>query len=244
VRATRTKIPWPQVPFKRASVNSFGYGGSNAHVIVEEPSCLLPGWSSSHLSSYQADADLFGDDDDETAGKPFLLVLSANDESSLRAHVKALKNHLTNPNVKVPLLDLSHTLAERRTQHFHRGYLVTQTAAVDETSLVVGKKASNEPRVGFIFTGQGAQWPQMGKAIVDTFPRAREILDHLDSVLQASVVAPSWSLLRTLPRGIKREMPLTCCMRRRRTHGAPRPGAATPARVLPATGDGPPNRLG
>ena len=211
MRASRATLPWPQVPFKRASVNSFGYGGSNAHVIVEEPSWLLPGWSGAHVSSYQADGDLFSDDDDddddgaEQGSVPFLLALSANDESSLRAYVQALKKHLTNPSVKIPLPDLAHTLGERRTHHFHRGYLVTQTTAVDEASLVVGKKATNEPRVGFVFTGQGAQWPQMGKAVVDTFPQAREMLHHLDSVLQESVVAPSWSLLGTLFRGKSNE---------------------------------------
>ncbi|KGO72702.1 Acyl transferase/acyl hydrolase/lysophospholipase [Penicillium italicum] len=201
VRATQTKIPWPQTQFKRASVNSFGYGGSNAHVIVEEPSCLLPDWSGAHVSSYRAIAeDFFGDDDDSSSavGRPFTLAFSANDEPSLRAYVNTLKKHMLNPSVKITLPDLSHTLSERRTRHFHRGYLVAQSTTLDEATLVIGKKAAEEPRIGFIFTGQGAQWSQMGKAIVETFPRARAILQHLDRVLQTSAAAPSWSLLREL----------------------------------------------
>ncbi|KAH7141540.1 putative polyketide synthase [Dactylonectria estremocensis] len=200
VRATQTKIRWPNVPFKRASVNSFGYGGSNAHVIVEEPLVLLPDWSSNHVSSFQGDIDLFGDDETVTGGtsRPSLLVLSANDESSLRAYSKALNKHLTNPNVKVALSDLSYTLSTRRTHHFNRGYLITGTASIDESSLVVGKKALNTPRVGFVFTGQGAQWSQMGKAITDAFPQAKEIIQELDEVLQRSAAPPSWSLLEEL----------------------------------------------
>ncbi|KAJ5238512.1 polyketide synthase [Penicillium chermesinum] len=201
VRATQNKIPWPQAQFRRASVNSFGYGGSNAHVIVEEPSCLLPDWSGTHVSSHRALAeDLFGDDDDSSSavGRPFTLVFSANDEPSLRAYVKSLRKHMLNPSVKITLPDLSHTLSEHRTRHFHRGYLVAQSTTLDEAALVIGKQAAEEPRIGFIFTGQGAQWSQMGKAIVEIFPRARAILQHLDRILQSSAVAPSWSLLREL----------------------------------------------
>ncbi|KAJ5961308.1 uncharacterized protein N7479_008458 [Penicillium vulpinum] len=203
VQASRANRRWPVAPFKRASVNSFGYGGSNAHVIVEEPKVLLPHIESTYVSSYQAEADLFADEEEASVGQPQLLVLSANDEASLRASATALKNHLTNPNVKVSLEDLSHTLSERRSHHFNRGYLITDKVFIDESSLVVGKKSITEPRVGFIFTGQGAQWPQMGKAIIDTFPEAREIVVELDKFLQDSSLPPSWSLLSELiePRG-------------------------------------------
>ncbi|KAF4334740.1 polyketide synthase [Fusarium beomiforme] len=200
VRATRTKISWPKLPFKRASVNSFGYGGSNAHVIVEEPSILLPDWPGNHVSSYQAASDLFSDIEisTENADRPHLLVFSANDESSLRNYVKSLNRHLTNPSVQVALPDLSYTLAVRRTHHFNRGYLITQTSSVDEPSLVVGKKSINIPRVGFVFTGQGAQWSQMGKSIMDAFPQARQVIETLDKVLQECASPPSWSLLEEL----------------------------------------------
>lgn len=205
VQASRANRRWPLAPFKRASVNSFGYGGSNAHVIVEEPKVLLPEIGSTYATSYQTEADFFADDDedDEEEGgisisRPRLLVLSANDEASLRASATALKNHLTNPSVKVSLEDLAFTLSERRSHHFNRGYLIASKAVIDESALVVGKKSTSEPRVGFIFTGQGAQWPQMGKAVIQTFPEARAIIGELDEVLQKSAVAPSWTLLSEL----------------------------------------------
>lgn len=198
LQPSRANRRWPAAPFKRASVNSFGYGGSNAHVIVEEPKVLLPDLESTYVSSYQSEIDLFADDDEVSAGRLQLLVLSANDEASLRANATTLNNHLTNPNVKISLEDLSHTLSERRSHHFHRGYLITDKASIDESTLVTGKKSTNEPRVGFIFTGQGAQWPEMGKAIIDTFPEARAVVVELDEFLQSSSLPPSWSLLGEL----------------------------------------------
>ncbi|KAL7940526.1 putative polyketide synthase [Trichoderma barbatum] len=212
VRAIQHKIPWPAAPFKRASVNSFGYGGSNAHVILEEPKVLLPGWKDTHCSSFTEAANLFDDDDEEDermsssprqVQRPFLYTFSGNNEISLKANVKVLKNHLTNPSVKVSLSDLAYTLNLRRSRHFNRGYIVSPTAPMDEQALVSGKQMGNDVKVGFIFTGQGAQWPQMGKALIETFhPHASEIIAELDQALQSSVAPPRWSLLEelTVPR--------------------------------------------
>jgi acyl transferase domain-containing protein len=61
---------------------------------------------------------------------------------------------------------------------------------------VYGKKNAELPRIGFVFTGQNAQWPQMGKALIETFPSAKLILEELDEVLQSVRDPPSWSLIR------------------------------------------------
>jgi acyl transferase domain-containing protein len=150
-----------------------------------------------HVSSYRKleDFDNFFADEETTSKQPFTLVLSANEENSIRTYAKALHSHLMNPNVKVKLPDLAYTLSERRTHHFHRGFVVANRSTFGEGAVIFGKKNPEPPRIGFVFTGQGAQWSQMGKQLVDTFPQARKLLQYLDSVLQKTPTPPCWSIL-------------------------------------------------
>ena len=193
---SKTTIPWPAVAFRRAGVNSFGYGGSNAHVILDDARTFPQQSPRPHVSSFTSDYDeLFADDQ---ATQPFTLVFSANDEHSLRAYCKAICKHLINPNVVLKLPDLSYTLSERRSRLFHRAYVVTDKINLDEGAFIFGKKSTDPPNIGFVFTGQGAQWPQMGKGIIETFPVAKSLIKHLDGVLQALPNAPTWTLLSGL----------------------------------------------
>lgn len=192
VHASKTTVRWPDVAFRRAGVNSFGYGGSNAHVIVDDANALNESMGC-HVSSYLTDSDdLFADDRPE---RLCTLVFSANDEQSLRFYCKAMSKHLANPSVNIKLRDLAYTLSERRTRHFHRGYVVAQNCSLDEGSFVFGKVRPDPPRIGLVFTGQGAQWSEMGKGFVAAFPAAKRLLEHLDNVLHLLPEPPNWSLL-------------------------------------------------
>lgn len=196
VKATRTAIPWPAGAPRRASINSFGYGGSNAHLILEQRE--LPG-GPRHVSSYLTDEDEFSLEEDESE-RPYTLVISANDAPTLTANIRALCNHLLNPQVRVTLPDLAYTLSQRRTRLWHRAFVTTRSLAdLDEHQFVVGKKGSEAPRVGFVFTGQGAQWPQMGADLLRFFPaQTTAVLRELDAVLQGLPEPPRWSLLAEL----------------------------------------------
>ncbi|CAH0024600.1 unnamed protein product, partial [Clonostachys rhizophaga] len=196
VKAFRNGIPWPEGTCRRASINSFGVGGSNAHVIMESPGLGTP---ARHVSSYITAGDGFAEPDDD-APRPFMMVSSANDPGSLRNSIQSLSNHLINPRVKVKLPDLAYTLSEHRTKFWHRAFITTQNTELDERldDWTVSKKGTQGPSVGFIFTGQGAQWPQMGRDLLRFFPWTRDVLRELDAVLHALKHAPSWSLIREL----------------------------------------------
>jgi acyl transferase domain-containing protein len=186
-------LPWPEKPYKRASINSFGYGGTNSHVILDELASFTMEIKPNHVSSYLSlDTDPFSDDEDT---RPHLLVLSANDESSLRASCEALDQHLSSLDVKVSLPDLAYTLSERRSHHFHRAYAVVKNTDVGSDAFSFAKKNSEPPKIGFVFTGQGAQWPQMGKQLLETFPSAKKVIASLDAALQQLPTPPSWSIL-------------------------------------------------
>ena len=164
----------------------------------KNPKLMIGDAKTTFVSSISQDHDdLFGEDEPKSA-RPFTLVFSANDKSSLQAYCKKIRQYLMNPSVKVTLPDLAYTLAVRRTHHFNRGYIVAQTTALDEAAFVFQKKSTETPRVGFVFTGQGAQWSQMGKSLVENFPQASLLLRHFDDVLQSIPNPPSWSLLKEL----------------------------------------------
>ena len=197
VKASRRIAGWPDKGFsvRRASVSSSGFGGSNAHAVVEQHNM---GAASTHTHSYrllsgeQEGLEPVTEDGDNQ--RPRVLVLSANDATSLKASINALCNHLINPAIITPLPDLAYTLSERRSHFYHRAFVTTSTDAVlDDGDFTIAKKLPHEPRIGFVFTGQGAQWPQMGKELL-TFPLARSILQELDQVLQAQPSPPPWTL--------------------------------------------------
>ncbi|KAK6063593.1 beta-ketoacyl synthase domain-containing protein [Seiridium cupressi] len=198
IKATRTLIPWPKEALRRASVNSFGIGGSNAHAIVEAAKAED---RLNHVNSYRNTDDDFmlgDDDDDENTNPMHTLVMSANDSASLAANIRSLCAHLINPNVKVDLADLAYTLSERRSRLFHRAFVSTRTTDLHENQFTLAKKSPKAPKVGFLFTGQGAQWPRMGQALIDAVPWVRSTLEDMDMVLQSLPGPPQWSLVSEL----------------------------------------------
>lgn len=181
------------MPFRRASVNSFGFGGSNAHVVLDDSNQFLEKHLTRHVSSYLSDTD----DPflEERTSSTFVLIFSANDENSLRNYCKKVVTHLINPQVRVSLADLAYTLSERRTRHFHRAYILSQSCKLDELDFVFGKKLPDAPRIAFVFTGQGAQWSQMAKDFVNKIPTVMSFIKRLDDVLHSLPDPPKWSLL-------------------------------------------------
>ncbi|KAK4619132.1 Highly reducing polyketide synthase [Fulvia fulva] len=199
LKISRDAIPWPEVQFRRASVNSFGYGGSNVHVVLDAPTHeQRQSFQFSHQSHYTGQLL----DNGRPRERHQLLVLSANDAEALHRKFQALANHVLNPSVSIDMRSLSYTLSERRSHLFHRGFIVTDTTALDVGRLVTGKRRSKPPAIAFIYTGQGAQWPQQGKALLELYPQLTQLILDLDDVLAGLPHPPAWKLIDelTLPR--------------------------------------------
>ena len=131
-------------------------------------------------------------------------MFSANSEVSLRAQVDAYHRLLESPDSPDPV-HVAVTLAARRSQHSVR----VAFAGHDRPSLMqslqsydphdslgvrIDRKVVETPRILGVFTGQGAQWPGMGRELLRTSSVAREIVHRLQDSLAQLPDPPSWSL--------------------------------------------------
>ncbi|KAE8157724.1 hypothetical protein BDV40DRAFT_304892 [Aspergillus tamarii] len=200
VKVSRSAVPFPNdVPFRRVGVNNFGFGGSNSHAILEEPKVVYLDYCPTHKTSYTAPS--LGSVTEEAAKQPYILCFSANNRDSLQRYIEKFSQHCTSPSVQLDIRDVAYTLGVRRSKHFHRGYLITDDLKhLDPATAVYGKKSVNAVNVGFVFTGQGAQWPQMGLELLTSFPVARRCVEKLEAVLQSLPSKPTWSLYDELTR--------------------------------------------
>ncbi|WP_223635451.1 type I polyketide synthase [Corallococcus sp. EGB] len=159
-------IPWEKSPFyvntalrewkasphgpRRAGVSSFGMGGTNAHVILEEPPARAPRPAA--------------------AEAPEVLVLSARTATALAAQTERLSEHLR-AHPHLALADVAHTLQVGRRRHAHRRTVVCQgredalAALGDPSRLLTEFEERSRRGVVFMFPGQGSQHVGMGRGL-------------------------------------------------------------------------------
>lgn len=123
--------------------------------------------------------------------KAQLFLFSANGASSLEQTIEDHRRWLQS--TPHSLSDVAYTLASRREHKAHRAYAVGSTASSLEVS-AAGKVASSPPPIVWVFTGQGAQWPQMGVELIDSNPTFRSTIKKLDRFLQSLPIPPSWTV--------------------------------------------------
>ncbi len=202
--------PWPNHDGPAyASINSFGYGGSNAHAVIQEAP-PLPALSS-------PDNDTFSQTNTETNGHlhiavsnlvstqdaPLILPLSAQTESSLAVRAQQIAQMISEHS-DLSLADLAYTCAIKRTHHRHRITVVANSreslleklTAVTQDKIVSGVTAGQvtiDPKVAFVYTGMGPQWWGMGTELLERYPLFTELLQECDHLWQKYA---DWSLLK------------------------------------------------
>lgn len=174
-------LPWPEDRQERVSVNSFGIGGSNAHVILESA-------RSHNIQEQTVSAS--------EQPRLNLLLFSARSAQSLQTSVEKHSQYLEKHG-KACLPDLAYTLANRRVHFEHRTFAVTD--ALEELETEPTTKISTEDKsLVFVFTGQGAQWAEMGKQLMDDFSSVRDDIIELDSILAKCHTPPTWKIYEEL----------------------------------------------
>lgn len=155
VQVVTEPVPFPDLPVRRVSVNSFGYGGTNAHIIVEGADSFLTS-GSTYADSQRKIKSPRGA---FSRKRPFLLKFSARDKPTLKRNIAAHGQVAA----KYNLLNLSYTLANRRSRLQSKAFVVTSHASLvsafqNNMEAFVFAEKKKPPTVGFAFTGQGAQW--------------------------------------------------------------------------------------
>ncbi|KAJ5307079.1 hypothetical protein N7508_006094 [Penicillium antarcticum] len=190
VKVPSVPQPFPtHLPVRRVSVNSFGYGGTNGHFIVEGADSLVPGYSHGRKRTKPTERGVFHQK------RPYLLPFSAHDKPTLMRNIEAYAKVLDDYNI----VDLSYTLANRRSKLASRGFVVT---CPNETTKAFGEVAQSfvfadkkkTPTLGFVFTGQGAQWARMGCELMLYYPSFLRTIRKLDQVLGDLSNGPEWTL--------------------------------------------------
>ncbi|KAF3384468.1 Non-reducing polyketide synthase pyr2 [Penicillium rolfsii] len=191
---TRLQVPtesvaWPALPPgvpRRASVNSFGFGGANVHAILESYDPPSPSRRCSEGAA--ADALLL----------PF--VVSAASELSLETGLQGLLQFLGH-RPETNLMDLAQTLLTRRSCHKYRIVFIARSldelrdkilheiscTSSGQISAKIHRPVQPNRNSGIlgIFTGQGAQWPQMGLDIIKSSTQAQIWMADMQKALDS-----------------------------------------------------------
>ncbi|EGX89765.1 polyketide synthase, putative [Cordyceps militaris CM01] len=181
-------VAWnPENGIRRASINSFGFGGANAHVVLENYTDVR------QPVSRDADPQI-------TSTRPYLLPLSSHSENAGKLLQQKLADYM-HQNPKTPVQDLVHTYSTRRSLHRFRSFAIgrdlpsMRTGTTTPSPLASWKQAGPAPRLGFVFTGQGAQWYAMGRQLIEESPFFKSVLLECEAALQTLPDAPRWSIV-------------------------------------------------
>jgi acyl transferase domain-containing protein/surfactin synthase thioesterase subunit len=189
LQVQQTLEDWPEMAEPAlAGVSSFGFGGANAHMILEAVAESYPLKQPRNIPDQN---------------NPYLLPLSARSLEALKALAKDYWNYLRSSTAS--LADICHTASLRRSHHHQRLSLAFEnreqlTDALEgflQGEAVVGlssgqKKPNRRQKLAFIFSGQGPQWWGMGQQLLAQEPVFRATIEQCDALLAPLA---KWSLL-------------------------------------------------
>ncbi|CAG8903978.1 unnamed protein product [Penicillium egyptiacum] len=177
MKVLMTTRPWPSRK-KYLSVSNYGFGGTNAHAVLER----------APLSSKAPDEAV---EDVEVDPKRKLFLISANDKESLRTRIKDYGIYFEqHPEVFEKSLfgNFAYTLGNKMSQLPYR--IGVSATSLDDLGIRLAQLKINPsrvlgtPTVSFVFTGQGAQWAQMGVPLMHEYPVYELAMKRADQCLR------------------------------------------------------------
>ncbi|WNG92882.1 type I polyketide synthase [Mycobacterium sp. ITM-2016-00318] len=189
IEVPATGRPFPDCERRIAGVNSFGFGGTNAHVVLAEPPAPHPRAGRDQPATWA----------------PAILPISARSEDALAATAGRLAGYL-DVHPQASLADLLYTLGRRRAHLNHRQALVVGTigeareqlqALADGGQISTNRVGAAAPKLAFVCSGMGPQWWGMCRDLLDVSPAFRDSIVRTDRALARYT---TWSLLDELCR--------------------------------------------
>jgi myxalamid-type polyketide synthase MxaE and MxaD len=199
LRVNTALCPWPAPPDTAllAGVSSFGFGGTNVHVVVQ-------GAPQSDSGMHAADRE----NGNREATSTYLLPLSARSAPALQTLARSYHDFLIDPELTASPYEICYAASARRSHHEYRlaatGNSAADLADVLETfsrgevcpKLSSGRKLSDRQRkLVFVFPGQGSQWFGMGRTLLKQEAVFREAIERCDRAMRPHA---DWSLLAEL----------------------------------------------
>ncbi len=190
VQAERGEWPRPHEPLI-AGVSAFSFGGTNAHVILEE--------------APRRERDVTPAPPEPPRAR--VLALSAQSKEALDEQARRFATFLGSSSTAVSFADVCFTTTLRRAHLSERMTVVARdkAEAADRLrayargemppGLAVGTTSDERPRVAFFFPGQGSQWLGMGKRLLAEEPAFRAAIERADRAVRE---AAGWSVLEEL----------------------------------------------
>ena len=197
VKVATKRIPWERNGSPRlAGVNSFGYSGTNAHAILQEP----PSTFASPEENGEIENGFF-----DTGGE--MVFISAKSASSLGDLVEHWIDDLEQ-NSNIPLHNIAFTTAVGRS-HFNHRLAVTGKNATEIiqklTSWRDGRLSKGmaqgqffgkiKPKITFMFTGQGSQYANMGRDLFEIEPRFKASIEKIARIMDPHLGVPLLEIL-------------------------------------------------
>ncbi|HVG90246.1 MAG TPA: acyltransferase domain-containing protein [Alphaproteobacteria bacterium] len=185
--------PWPASRMHRAGVSSFGFGGTIAHVVLED-----------RCHEDRRDQEVKAPVAEQEDQNMQILAFSAASPKALQALAGAYRDYLTDTGNRFSLKDICFTAAVRRSHHHQRLAVVGNSHSTvakaladllgDERLLSRAKRArtAQEPQKIFVFPGQGGQWLGMGRRLLQQSRVFRQTIGACEECMRAHV---PWSLI-------------------------------------------------
>jgi len=189
-----TPTPWPRSARGRfAGVSSFGFSGTNAHVVLEEAPRVAAAGSGV-----------------EPSPRSYLLPISARTTEACDQLAGAYRRFLNDAGRDLQLYDICHSTSQRRS-HYEERLAITAASSAElccrlddhlerrtRPGIARGRATTGSPPIVFVFSGQGSQWSRMGLQLYEQFPAFRTPLDECDALIRRFA---GWSVIDVLSAG-------------------------------------------